>query len=259
VRQVLGGLPQPARVLEGQRLPPPERLVHGGLLLGGRGRHRPPALRRRDGRAAAGGLGALACLGPGANGAAPCRRAAWPQGHLHRRGQARPILSRSRRRGVPGRAREDRRHRRLLRALRRDALGDRVPLPARGQVPRGTTRVIAAAGVAAAALICLGPGRGTPPAIGRHRGWTDDIYGRSLRAGRAVQKAVVAATGALDRGIVRRSDLTGFNWANVPAVLVETGFLSNPNDSRLLHTPSYRQRVARGLANGVSAFVGLPR
>ena len=92
-----------------------------------------------------------------------------------------------------------------------------------------------------------------------HRGWTDDIYGRSLRAGRALQKAVVTATGALDRGIVRRSDLTGFNWANVPAVLVETGFLSNPNDSRLLHTPSYRQRVARGLANGVSAFAGLPR
>ena len=92
-----------------------------------------------------------------------------------------------------------------------------------------------------------------------HKGWTDDIYGRSLRAGRALQKAVVSSTGALDRGIVRRSDLTGFNWADVPAVLVETGFLSNPNDSRLLHTPSYRQRVARGLANGVSAFVGLPR
>jgi N-acetylmuramoyl-L-alanine amidase len=92
-----------------------------------------------------------------------------------------------------------------------------------------------------------------------HRGWTDDIYGRSLRAGRAVQKAVVAATGAANRGIVRRTDLTGFNWADVPAVLVETGFLSNPNDSRLLHTPSYQQRVARGLANGVSTFVGLPR
>jgi N-acetylmuramoyl-L-alanine amidase len=88
-----------------------------------------------------------------------------------------------------------------------------------------------------------------------HRGWTDDIYGRSLRAGRALQKAVVASTGALNRGIVRRSDLTGFNWANVPAVLVETGFLSNPTDSRLLHMPSYQQRVARGLANGVAAFV----
>jgi N-acetylmuramoyl-L-alanine amidase len=91
-----------------------------------------------------------------------------------------------------------------------------------------------------------------------HKGWTDDIYGRSLRAGRALQKAVLAATGAADRGIVRRSDLTGFNWANVPAVLAETGFLSNSNDSRLLHTASYQQKVARGLANGVAAFVGLP-
>jgi len=92
-----------------------------------------------------------------------------------------------------------------------------------------------------------------------HRGWTDDIYGRSLRAGRALQRAVVASTGALDRGIVRRSDLTGFNWANVPAALVETGFLSNASDARLLHTRSYQQKVARGLANGVSAFVGRPR
>ena len=89
-----------------------------------------------------------------------------------------------------------------------------------------------------------------------HRGWTDDIYARSLRAGRALQAAVVSATGAANRGIVRRTDLTGFNWADVPSVLVETGFLSNPNDSRLLHTPSYQQRVARGLANGVDSFLG---
>jgi len=88
-----------------------------------------------------------------------------------------------------------------------------------------------------------------------HRGWTDDIYTPSLRAGRAAQKAVVASTGALNRGIVRRSDLTGFNWANVPAILVETGFLSNATDSKLLHTASYQQKVARGLTAGVAAFV----
>jgi N-acetylmuramoyl-L-alanine amidase len=88
-----------------------------------------------------------------------------------------------------------------------------------------------------------------------HKGWTDDIYTPSLRAGRDVQKAVVASTGALNRGIVRRSDLTGFNWANVPAILVETGFLTNPGDSHLLHTASYQQRVAKGLTNGIAAFV----
>jgi N-acetylmuramoyl-L-alanine amidase len=88
-----------------------------------------------------------------------------------------------------------------------------------------------------------------------HRGWTDDIYAPSLRAARDVQHALVRATGARDLGTVPRSDLTGFNWANVPAILVETGFLSNPREHALLHTPSYQQRIARGLAAGVSAFV----
>jgi N-acetylmuramoyl-L-alanine amidase len=88
-----------------------------------------------------------------------------------------------------------------------------------------------------------------------HGGWTDDIYAASSRAGRDVQRAVLSATGAADRGIVKRSDLTGFNWANVPAVLVETGFLTNPGDWRRLHSAAYQQRIALGLANGVRAFL----
>jgi N-acetylmuramoyl-L-alanine amidase len=87
------------------------------------------------------------------------------------------------------------------------------------------------------------------------RGWTNDIYGRSVRAGRALQKAVIRATGAADRGIVQRPDLTGFNWADVPVVLVESGFLSNPTESRRLKTAAYQQRVAVGLTHGASSFL----
>src|SRR5436190_5173300 len=61
-----------------------------------------------------------------------------------------------------------------------------------------------------------------------HLGWTDDIYKPSLRAARDVQRAGVQATGAKDLGLVPRADLTGFNWANVPAILVEAGFMTNP-------------------------------
>jgi N-acetylmuramoyl-L-alanine amidase len=88
----------------------------------------------------------------------------------------------------------------------------------------------------------------------RKRGWTDDIYGRSRRAARAIQGSVVGATGARDLGLVERSDLTGFNWADVPVVLVETGFMTSPTEGRLLRTSSYQWRVARGLAAGVAAF-----
>jgi N-acetylmuramoyl-L-alanine amidase len=87
-----------------------------------------------------------------------------------------------------------------------------------------------------------------------HRGWTDDIYTRSLRAARLVQRAAVAATGAANNGLIPRGDLTGFNWANVPAILVETGFMSNPTERRRLQSSSYQWKVALGFTAGVSAF-----
>jgi N-acetylmuramoyl-L-alanine amidase len=87
-----------------------------------------------------------------------------------------------------------------------------------------------------------------------HRGWTDDIYRRSLRAARLVQRTTVAATGATDNGLVPRSDLTGFNWANVPAILVETGFMTNPVERARLQSSAYEWKVARGFAAGVAAF-----
>jgi N-acetylmuramoyl-L-alanine amidase len=87
-----------------------------------------------------------------------------------------------------------------------------------------------------------------------HRGWTDDIYARSLRAARFVQAGAVRASGARDLGLIRRSDLTGFNWANVPAVLVECGFLSNPRERRLLQSSAYEWKIARGLSAGAVAF-----
>jgi N-acetylmuramoyl-L-alanine amidase len=86
------------------------------------------------------------------------------------------------------------------------------------------------------------------------RGWTDDIYGPSLRAARSIQRALVASTGARDLGLVRRRDLTGFNWANVPVVLVETGFMTNPTERRLLRSAAYQLRIAKGLTAGVSAL-----
>jgi N-acetylmuramoyl-L-alanine amidase len=88
-----------------------------------------------------------------------------------------------------------------------------------------------------------------------HRGWTDDVYRPSLLAATLVQRELIRATGARDLGLQRRSDLTGFNWADVPVVLTEVGFLSNPAESRLLHTAGYQQRIARGLTAGVAAYL----
>lgn len=86
------------------------------------------------------------------------------------------------------------------------------------------------------------------------RDWTDDIYSSSLRAARLVQFATVSSTRARDLGLVRRSNLTGFNWADVPSILVETGFMTNSRERRLLQSGDYQWKVARGLTAGVAAF-----
>jgi N-acetylmuramoyl-L-alanine amidase len=86
-------------------------------------------------------------------------------------------------------------------------------------------------------------------------GWTDDIYGPSLRAGQLLQRELVALTEARDLGVVERSDLTGFNWADVPAVLVETGFMSNRSESVLLRSAAYQEKVASALVRATQRFL----
>ncbi len=86
------------------------------------------------------------------------------------------------------------------------------------------------------------------------RGWTDDVYGSSRRAGGIFQRQLVRTTGARDLGLVERSDLIGFNWADVPVVLVETGFMTNLREGALLRTARYQQRVATALAAAAASF-----
>jgi N-acetylmuramoyl-L-alanine amidase len=101
-----------------------------------------------------------------------------------------------------------------------------------------------------------------PSARGTHtlhpalrRGWTDDVYAPSRGAARTVQTELVRALGFPDRGLQERSDFTGFNWANVPVILVEMGFMTNPTDDRLLATAAYQRRAALGLCRGTLDFL----
>jgi N-acetylmuramoyl-L-alanine amidase len=87
-----------------------------------------------------------------------------------------------------------------------------------------------------------------------HAGWTDDVLPESQTAARLLQRELVRALGSRDLGTTARSDLTGFNWSDVPVVLAEVGFMSNAAEDRRLASPSYQRRAARGIANGVERF-----
>ena len=88
------------------------------------------------------------------------------------------------------------------------------------------------------------------------RGWTDDVYAASKRAATVVQSETRRALGFPDRGLQERTDFTGFNWADVPVILVEMGFMTNPTEDRLLATSPYQRRAALGMCRGTLRFLG---
>lgn len=88
-------------------------------------------------------------------------------------------------------------------------------------------------------------------------GWTDDISAVSKKAAALAQARLIAATGAKDRGIDARSDMTGFNWSDVPVILPEIGFMTNPDEDRLLASGAYQDKIVKGLTQAILEFLGV--
>jgi N-acetylmuramoyl-L-alanine amidase len=63
-------------------------------------------------------------------------------------------------------------------------------------------------------------------------------------------------TKARDRGIEKRGDLSGFNYAKVPCVLFEMGVMTNAKDDKLLVGGKYQKKLVAGMADGVDKFFG---
>ncbi|MBV9888089.1 MAG: N-acetylmuramoyl-L-alanine amidase, partial [Acidobacteria bacterium] len=57
-----------------------------------------------------------------------------------------------------------------------------------------------------------------------------------------------------DRG-VRKAPFVVLIGADMPSILTEISFLSNPSDEQLLKKPEHRQRVAEGLYQGVASYL----
>lgn len=85
--------------------------------------------------------------------------------------------------------------------------------------------------------------------------WTGPIVKRSSRAGHDIQSATLATTHAKNRGVTPRTDMSGFNWAKVPSVIVEMGVMTNRAEDRLLASKGYQAKLANGMSNGIMLFL----
>jgi N-acetylmuramoyl-L-alanine amidase len=80
----------------------------------------------------------------------------------------------------------------------------------------------------------------------------------SSRLAHAVHERLVRRTGAADLG-VKQAPFHVLAGARMPAVLVEVGFVSHREESRLLASPAYQDVVAGAIADGVASFLAADR
>lgn len=69
--------------------------------------------------------------------------------------------------------------------------------------------------------------------------------------------SIIKSTGAADRGIVERGDLTVLKRTNMPALIIESGFLSNLNEERLLIKASYQDKIVDGIVEALESYYTL--
>jgi len=80
------------------------------------------------------------------------------------------------------------------------------------------------------------------------------LYLENFRFAEVIQRELVNYIGAVNRGVRPRTDLHVLNNANMPAALVEVGFVSHPEEEAMLNDPDYQKRIAEGLLMGIINF-----
>ncbi len=81
--------------------------------------------------------------------------------------------------------------------------------------------------------------------------------GYSMQASESVAGNVLKALGNLGpthRGYVERANFVVLRSPDVPSILVETAFISNPDEERKLRDPSHQSRLAEAVMSGVKGY-----
>lgn len=92
----------------------------------------------------------------------------------------------------------------------------------------------------------LTPAEGSP--------YTKEIYAESLQISQTIVNKMRENHQVKVNGIKFRDDLSGFNWAKVPGVLLELGFMSNPEEDKKLSDPQYVNSLLQSVKDSVDEY-----
>jgi N-acetylmuramoyl-L-alanine amidase len=92
--------------------------------------------------------------------------------------------------------------------------------------------------------------------VGGVETWAYAPGGNGEKLAKAVQAELVKVTGFANRGVKFNSKFAVLRDTKAPAILTETGFISNSDEEKLLKTAAFREKIAKAIAQGVAKQLG---
>lgn len=84
--------------------------------------------------------------------------------------------------------------------------------------------------------------------------YNGELYSESHQLASCVLDALVDATDANREYVWETDTMSGINWCQVPATIVEMGYMSNPEEDAKMAEDSYQEQIAYGIAEGLARY-----
>jgi len=85
-----------------------------------------------------------------------------------------------------------------------------------------------------------------------------NLEGRnSYELAKLISSELIENLGAKDRGLIERPNLIVLKHTNMPAILIEVGFLTNPIEEELIKDEDYQNKIVESIISGIERYFEL--
>lgn len=84
--------------------------------------------------------------------------------------------------------------------------------------------------------------------------YNSSLYKKSKMLSTYILEEIIKNTNNRNKGVMETDEMSGINWCQVPVTIVEVGYMSNPEEDKLLSMDSFQDKIAKSIADGVDRF-----
>ena len=84
--------------------------------------------------------------------------------------------------------------------------------------------------------------------------YISSLYSKCNKLATNIQTALIAETGAYDRGVQETDKVTAINWSEVPVTVLQLGFMSNKDEDAKLWSEEYQNKMVKAICDGIDAY-----